>query len=83
MAFSEDLSNLQALEETYRRQLAEYETELTTYRALYERDSNDPDVAQRYEELAERNRKLQETYENLAQLRQSLAPALGVKQRSA
>ena len=82
--FSEDLNKLQSLEETYRQQLADYETELTTYRALHERDPNDPDVAQRYETLTEKNRKLQETYTELDQLRRSLGPSTGItKQRSA
>jgi hypothetical protein len=76
--FSEDLQKLQSLEERYREQLSGYETELTTYRALLDRDPNDPDVARRYDDLDSRNRALQETYREMETLRRSLSPSSGI-----
>ena len=75
--FSENLQQLQDLEDRYRQQLADYQQQLTTYRTLLDRDRNDPGLPKLYEEVEAKNRQVQETYTELERLRRSLAPGSG------
>ena len=82
MSFSKDLSELQSLEERYRQQLHEYETELATYRTLLERDPKDSELPQRYEEVERKNNEVQQTYAELDRMRRSLSPSSGLLRKS-
>lgn len=77
--FSQDLSKLEELERRYHEQLPAYESELVAYQTLLQRDPHDPQLADRYRKVEERNQQLQQTYSELASLRQSLAPQAGLR----
>jgi hypothetical protein len=75
--FSQDLQKLQELEERYRQELSDYQTELTKYQTLREANPNAPDLATRYEELERKNAAAQKTYAELEGLRRALSPGSG------
>lgn len=75
--FSEDLKRLQDLEEQYRQQVADYQTEVAAYRTLLEHKPEDPDLPKRYKEVEEKNQVVQQTYAELDRLRRTLSPRSG------
>ena len=70
--FSENLQQLQELEDRYRRDLEAYEREVTAYRTLLEHNSSDPALPDLYKRVEEKNRSVQQTYTELEALRRSL-----------
>ena len=73
--FSDDLRKYQELEERYKVELADYESESRAYQILLERDPKEPALAGHYTKVSEKNRKVQQTYAELEQMRRSLSSA--------
>jgi transketolase N-terminal domain/subunit len=74
-SFSEDLRRFKELEERYRRELAEYETEAATYKNHLQMQPNDPELLKRYELVEQKGRQARATYDELEQLRRALLPS--------
>jgi len=72
--YSGDLRKFQELEEQYRRELADYETEAATYKSQLQLHPDDPELLKRYELVEEKGRRARRTYDELEQLRRALLP---------
>jgi hypothetical protein len=72
--YSGDLRKFQELEEQYRRELADYETEAATYKSQLQLQPDDPELLKRYALVEEKGRQARRTYDELEQLRRALLP---------
>jgi uncharacterized protein YeaO (DUF488 family) len=72
--FSEDLQRFQDLEERYRKELVDYETEHRRYTDLLAREPQHPDLAKLYETVEEKGRRARDTYAELESLQRTRAP---------
>lgn len=75
--FSENLQQLQELEDRYRTELDEYQRQVTAYRTLLDHSPKDPGLPALYEEVEKKNLQVQQTYAELDDLRRSLSPGSG------
>lgn len=75
--FSENLQQLEELEDRYRQQLDEYQREVTRYRTLLDHSPNDPGLPALYEDVEKKNQQVQATYAELERLRRTLSPGSG------
>jgi septation ring formation regulator EzrA len=75
--FSENLQRLQDLETRYREELEDYQHEVSRYRRLLEENPKDPSLPGLYEQVESKNKRAEETYRTLEELRRSLSPGAG------